>query len=57
MTKKVYRVRNWQEYNKGLVSRGSLTFWFSKDVIDDWQKKQAMPMEIENTLIWLFSAD
>ena len=39
MTKKVYRVRNWQEYNKGLVSRGSLTFWFSKDVIDDWQKK------------------
>ena len=29
MTKKVYRVRNWQEYNKGLVSRGSLTFWFS----------------------------
>ena len=39
MTKKVYRVRNWQEYNKGLVSRGSLTFWFSKDVIDDWPKK------------------
>lgn len=39
MTKKVYRVRNWQEYNKGLVSRGSLTFWFSKEVIDAWQKK------------------
>ena len=34
MTKKVYRVRNWQEYNKGLVDRGSLTFWFSKEVID-----------------------
>lgn len=37
MTKKVYRVRNWKEYNKGLVNRGSLTFWFSKEVIDSWQ--------------------
>jgi IS5 family transposase len=30
MTKKVYRVRNWAEYNKGLVSRGSLYVWFDK---------------------------
>jgi len=33
MTKKVYRVRNWSEYNKGLVSRGSLFVWFNKDHI------------------------
>lgn len=33
MTKKVYRVRNWPEYNKGLVSRGSLFIWFNKDLI------------------------
>ncbi|KTD05875.1 transposase [Legionella gratiana] len=33
MTKKVYRVRNWSEYNKGLVSRGSLTVWFNKEHI------------------------
>jgi len=33
MTKKVYRVRNWSEYNKGLVSRGSLTVWFNKEQI------------------------
>lgn len=29
MTKKVYRVRNWRQYNKGLVSRGSLFIWFN----------------------------
>jgi hypothetical protein len=33
MTKKVYRVRNWSDYNKGLVSRGSLSVWFNKDHI------------------------
>lgn len=33
MTKKVYRVRNWSEYNKGLVSRGSLCVWFNKNHI------------------------
>lgn len=38
MTKKVYRVRNWKEYNKALVNRGSLTFWFSEEVMDSWQQ-------------------
>lgn len=33
MTKKAYRVRNWSEYNKGLVSRGSLFIWFNKNHI------------------------
>ncbi len=33
MTKKVYRVRNWSEYNKGLVLRGSLNVWFNKNQI------------------------
>jgi hypothetical protein len=33
MTKKVYRVRNCSEYNKGLVSRGSLIVWFNKEHI------------------------
>lgn len=37
MAKKAYRVRNWKDYNKSLVQRGSLTFWFSQDVIDQWQ--------------------
>lgn len=33
MTKKVYRVRNWAEYNKGLVARGSLYVWFNQNEI------------------------
>lgn len=36
MAKKAYRVRNWKDYNKSLVQRGSLTFWFSKDVVNAW---------------------
>lgn len=31
-----YRTRNWHEYNRSLVKRGSITFWFSKDVTDSW---------------------
>lgn len=37
MTKKVYRVRNWSQYNKGLVSRGSLFVWFNKEEIKSAQ--------------------
>jgi hypothetical protein len=33
MTKKAYRVRNWSDYNKGLVCRGSLFVWFNKNQI------------------------
>lgn len=36
MTKKVYRVRNWSDYNQALVNRGSITFWFSKECIEQW---------------------
>jgi hypothetical protein len=31
-----YRIRNWAEYNKSLVQRGSLTVWFSDDAIKTW---------------------
>lgn len=31
-----YRIRNWGQYNQSLVNRGSITFWFSKDVTDSW---------------------
>jgi len=37
MPKKDYRgVRNWKGYNHALVQRGSLTFWFSNDLIQRW---------------------
>jgi hypothetical protein len=35
-TKGKYRIRNWSQYNKSLIERGSLTVWFSNDVIDTW---------------------
>jgi transposase len=34
--KQQYRIRNWREYNKALVSRGSLTLWFNTRSTDTW---------------------
>ncbi|MEM6614638.1 MAG: IS5 family transposase [Cyanobacteria bacterium P01_C01_bin.72] len=34
--KNQYRVRNWSEYNAGLKHRGSITFWLSADITDQW---------------------
>ena len=34
--RKKYRIHNWQQYNRALVQRGSITFWFSEDAIDKW---------------------
>lgn len=31
-----HRLRNWSQYNQALVERGSLTVWFSEDVLDQW---------------------
>jgi len=42
MAKTAYRVRNWKDYNKSLVQRGSLIFWFSEDVIRQWETGQEM---------------
>jgi len=35
-TKRTYRLRNWPEYNKALVRRGSLTLWVSENVLSAW---------------------
>jgi hypothetical protein len=35
-TKPKYRLRNWSQYNKALVRRGSLTVWVSEDVLQAW---------------------
>jgi hypothetical protein len=31
-----YRLRNWREYNRALIERGSLTFWFDEDNLQQW---------------------
>lgn len=41
--KALYRVKNWSEYDKALVQRGSITFWLSDDFEKTWMhtgKKQ-----------------
>ena len=44
MTKKrkqrQYRIRNWHDYNKALVRRGSLTLWVTDDILAQWQNPQ-----------------
>ena len=35
--KSQYRVRNWPEYEAGLLKRGDLTVWFSDAALDAWR--------------------
>jgi hypothetical protein len=35
--KSLYRVKNWSEYDKALVRRGSITFWLSDDFEQTWR--------------------
>ena len=37
--KSIYRIQNWSLYNKALQERGSLTFWISEAVIENWYYK------------------
>jgi hypothetical protein len=34
--KRRYRIRNWRDYNKALVARGSLTLWLDSRALDKW---------------------
>lgn len=36
MSKKDYRVRNWSQYNKSLINRGSITFWIDEKSLQNW---------------------
>jgi IS5 family transposase len=40
-TKAKYRLRNWSEYNRALVQRGSLTLWITEDVLQTWHSTEA----------------
>jgi hypothetical protein len=31
-----YRVRNWADYNKSLIQRGSLTVWIDEEILANW---------------------
>ena len=36
-TRRQYRVRNWRDYNKALVSRGSLSLWVEQRTLNAWR--------------------
>ena len=55
-TKQQYRLRNWSQYNKALVERGSLTLWVNRDVLAAWREsertgKRGAPRTYTDTLI------
>jgi IS5 family transposase len=35
-----YKVTNWSDYTPALIARGSLTLWFSEDIIGVWLKTE-----------------
>jgi hypothetical protein len=43
--KKTYRVRNWSQYNKALIERGSITFWINKKVAENWYEPENQKKE------------
>ena len=42
-TKATYRLRNWREYNRALVQRGSLTVWIPEDMVQTWHAVEPEP--------------
>ncbi|HVW99293.1 MAG TPA: IS5 family transposase [Candidatus Babeliaceae bacterium] len=38
-TKTKYRIRNWSQYNRALINRGSLSIWF-EDTAPKWREKK-----------------
>jgi Transposase DDE domain len=38
--KPIYRIRNWAEYDTSLRRRGSLTFWISQELIENWTTQE-----------------
>lgn len=46
MSKKDYRIRNWAQYNKSLVSRGSLTSWFDATTLHQWYEQKPSRLSV-----------
>ena len=51
-----YKIRNWSQYNTALVNRGSITLWFTEEVIAKWRHaghtgKKGRPKEYSDDAI------
>jgi len=42
-SKRAYKITNWAKYNESLVQRGSITFWFDEDVVENWEHTNDEP--------------
>lgn len=56
MSKQEQKIRNWSDYNKALVNRGSITLWFDEDSIKNWynnsnSKSQGRPKLYSDTAV------
>jgi len=40
-----YKVVNWSDYNKSLISRGDLSIWFTKDSLSNWFEERSTNMD------------
>ena len=38
--KRQYRIRNWRDYHKALIGRGSLTLWIDSRCVDKWLSQE-----------------
>lgn len=38
-----YKITNWRQYNESLVKRGSITFWFDDEVVQNWKHQNTTP--------------
>jgi hypothetical protein len=58
MPKRHYRVRNWKEYNKALISRGSVLIWLDEKSLANWYQakegKKGRPLMYSDVAISLF---
>lgn len=54
MVKKAYRVRNWRNYNRSLIQRGSLTFWFDETVLRGWKNVPSVKAAGKTTLLYRY---
>lgn len=50
-SKPLYRVKNWSEYEKALVQRGSITFWLSDDWLYAGEKQRGSQFEYSEKAI------
>lgn len=38
--RRTYRIRNWKDYNRSLINRGSITVWFSDESREKWSAEK-----------------